>query len=60
MIGRFALLTMLDVGDTEVDTLIQTFSTVMTELARYLANAEQSKNRGSQMTYRVCVSNEKN
>lgn len=33
MIGRFALLTMLDVGDTEVDTLIQTFSTVMTVTA---------------------------
>lgn len=34
MIGRrFALLTMLDVGDTEVDTLIKTFNTVMTETA---------------------------
>ena len=34
MMGRrFALLTMLDVGDTEVDTLIKTFNTVMTETA---------------------------
>ena len=34
MIGRtFALLTMLDVGDTEVGTLIKTFNTVMTVTA---------------------------
>ena len=41
--GRFALLTLLDADNTEVDTLINTFTIAMTETAEILGKRRAVK-----------------
>ena len=57
--GKFAPLTLLDEDDTEVDTLIKSFNTAMTETASGISSKGKTvKNRESQLTWWVYATNE--
>jgi len=49
--GRFAPLTMLDVDDTEVDTIINTFNAAMTETARTFEIGGQNTAKNCETIY---------
>ena len=56
--GKFAALTILDADGTDMDTLINTFHTAVTNTASEPANIAQSRSPGSQLAYLICATNE--
>ena len=58
--GRFAPLTIMSNEDTDIDLMIATLNTAVTETARSLANIVIRKNPGSLQKFLICATKGEN